>query len=118
MKDSEKLSTVYLSGNWDGKNYMDFFTAKEELTKEEFIVLSRCDLPIYFSWEEAKNIIIEMITACYSFCLLPGWEQSREAAFEYGFALSKGKQILMMDKLREQWKEGRLYADGCACDAN
>lgn len=117
MTETEKKSTVYVAGNWDnGNNIMEFVDAIELLRKKEFIPMSRVGLPTCFSWEDAKDIIAEMIMVCSSFCLLPGWEQSREAAYEYGIALAKGKQILMMEKLREQWKEGVLYADGCKCD--
>lgn len=98
---------VYISGPITGvPDYMDKFAeAEKELIEKGFTVVNPAKInygmPEDMTYEEYMEIDIRLIDLCDVICMLRGWEMSRGANREYGYALGKGKVIMgHLEKLR------------------
>ena len=94
---------VYISGqisNLEKSDYMERFAkAEKELTERGYSVVNpakvNAQLPEDTSYEDYMKVSLAMLDICDAICLLQGWENSKGANREYGFAIGKGKRILM-----------------------
>ena len=94
---------VYISGqisNLEKSDYMERFAkAEKELTEKGYSVVNpakvNAQLPEDTSYEDYMKVSLAMLDICDTICLLQGWENSKGANREYGFAIGKGKRILI-----------------------
>ena len=90
---------VYISGPITGvPDYMEKFEAAEkELIEKGFTVVNPAKInygmPEDMTYEEYMEIDIRLIDLCDAIYMIRGWEMSRGANREYGYALGKGKTI-------------------------
>lgn len=90
---------VYISGPITGvKDYMDKFEqAEKEMIEKGFTVVNPAKInygmPEDMTYEEYMEIDIRLIDLCDAIYMIRGWEMSRGANREYGYALGKGKTI-------------------------
>lgn len=97
------MSRIYISGSISNTtDYIERFTkAQEKLEKQEYEVvnpaISGTTFPA-FTYEEHMTVDIALLGLCDGIYMLKGWEQSRGANREYGFALGKGMEIMFEDK--------------------
>ena len=93
---------IYISGPITGHDdYMTQFAAAEkELEAVGYTVINPAkeiaNIPGIqeFSYEQIMTVCIGMLAACDIIYMLRGWQESRGANREYGFALGKGKIIM------------------------
>lgn len=91
---------IYISGPITGiDNYQEKFKAAEELLLQagyEPVNPASMDkaLPEWMGYEDFMEIDLCLLNMCSSIYMLKGWEQSRGANREYGYALAKGMEIL------------------------
>lgn len=98
---------VYISGPITGvQDYMEKFEAAEkELIEKGFTVVNPAKInygmPDDMTYEEYMEIDIRLIDLCDAIYMIRGWEMSRGANREYGYALGKDKVIMgHLEKLR------------------
>lgn len=95
---------VYISGAITGtSDYMTRFAAAEgQLTCLGHKVFNpakiNSQLPDGTSYEEYMNVSLCLLDMCSAIYMLDGWNESRGANREYGYAVAKGK-ILMFQAL-------------------
>lgn len=90
---------IYISGKITGTDdYMQRFErAQKELEKEGHSVINPAEvnskLPKDTTYEEYMKMSLTMLDMCKGIYMLEGWEDSKGANREYGYALAKGKAI-------------------------
>ena len=95
--------TIYISGSISGDpDYKAKFAEAEWLLKlQGYAVLNPAVLPSEgFTYEQYMRIGIAMLMECESICLLPCYENSEGAKYEYGIAIANGKKIIMYEDLQ------------------
>ena len=98
--DGESKMRIYISGGISGvENYKEKFNAAQKELKEqghEVINPSAFDelLP-NLTYEEFMKFDIFLLNMCDAIYMLKGWEKSRGANREYGYALASDKIIVM-----------------------
>ncbi len=103
---------LYISGPITGTNdYMErFAAAQKELEEEGWSVINpalvNSNLPKDTEWEDYMEMVVCMLNMCEAVYFLDGWEKSRGANIEYGYALAKGKDI--MSQKEEEMDEAEL----------
>ena len=98
---------IYLSGAITGcDDYIQHFEAAEkQLTGEGFSVINPArildQLPKDTTkYEEYMELSMNLLDMCDFICMLEGWEQSRGANREYGYALGMDKTIIKESLLK------------------
>lgn len=98
---------VYISGPITGhKDYMlNFEDAETYLTEQGYIVFNpaavNSQMPTEITYEEYMEFDMKMLSMCDAIYLLEGWEQSRGANREYGYALAKSMVVMREEKKDE-----------------
>lgn len=91
---------VYISGPITGvEDYMvKFPDAEKELKVSGYTVVNPAKInwgmPDDITYEEYMEIDIKLIDMCDAIYMLRGWNMSRGANREYGYALGRGKTII------------------------
>lgn len=93
---------IYISGAIsDDKNYKIHFKQAEDKLKDgkhNYTIINPANLNIIMPQdtlhEEYMNICMELLKMCDCIYMLKGWETSRGANREYGYALAKKMIIL------------------------
>lgn len=91
---------LYISGPITGTDdYMErFAAAQKELEEEGWSVVNpalvNSNLPKDTEWEDYMRMAVCMLDMCEVVYFLDGWEKSRGANIEYGYAQAKGKDIM------------------------
>lgn len=94
---------IYLSGPISGvSDYMiRFAEAEKELTGKGYSVINPAKvgnvLPEDMTYEEIVEIDIQLLEYADAIYLLRGWQSSRGANREYGYALGAGKDIMKQE---------------------
>ena len=105
---------LYISGPITGTDdYMErFAVAQKELEDEGWSVVNpalvNSNLPKDTEWEDYMRMAVCMIDMCETVYFLDGWEKSRGANIEYGYAQAKGKDIMFQKEEEMDETEG-LY---------
>lgn len=92
---------IYLSGSITGTtDYLDRFEkAEKELTEKGYVVINPAKvnamMPVETTYEEYMKMSMTMLDMCDYIYMLKGWQQSRGANREYGYALGTDKVIMM-----------------------
>lgn len=92
---------IYLSGAITGTtDYLDRFeNAEKELTEKGYVVINPAKvnamMPVETTYEEYMKMSMTMLDMCDYIYMLKGWQQSRGANREYGYALGTDKVIMM-----------------------
>lgn len=97
---------LYLSGPITGvENYRENFRKAEEKLRDEDLIdifnptkISEV-LPTDLTYEECMKIDFALIDMSDILVQLPGWENSRGANREYGYALGKDITIITLEEL-------------------
>ena len=91
---------IYISGPITGiKDYLERFeNAEKYLTSRGYTVINPAKvngmLPQDTDYEEYMKMSMCMLDMCDYIYLLKGWQESRGANREYGYALAKDKTII------------------------
>lgn len=91
---------IYLSGAITGTNdYMERFKAAEEkLTQDGHTVFNpaavNAMMPTGTTYEEYMRVSFTLLDMCDAIYMMRGWQDSKGANREYGYALAKGIKIL------------------------
>lgn len=94
------MKRIYISGAITGKtNYMEQFNeAEETLKKSGYSVINPAkigsNMPKDTSYEEYMDMSIMLLNMCDCIFMLNGWQQSKGANREYGYALAKDMTII------------------------
>ena len=51
---------------------------------------------LHFSYDEYLRIDMAFLELCDAVAMIPGWEASRGANMEYGYAVGTGKQVILL----------------------
>ena len=100
------MMKVYISGAITGTDdYMERFKAAEErLTREGMSVINPAHANSYMpedtTYEEYMKVSFCLLEMCDAIYMLRGWEESRGANREYGYALAKD-MIIMHEHMKE-----------------
>ena len=92
---------IYISGAITGTDdYMERFAkAEKELTEKGYSVVNpakvNAQLPEDTNYEEYMKMCFCMLDMCNAIYMLNGWEESRGANREYGYAIAKGKEVIL-----------------------
>ena len=92
---------VFISGKMTGEpnyNREKFNEVEAELKEKGFIVLNPAVLPTGLKHEEYMSICYAMIDVCDMVVMLSGWEHSKGAMMERGYAIANNKAV-------NEWKE-------------
>ncbi|MDE7309596.1 MAG: DUF4406 domain-containing protein [Lachnospiraceae bacterium] len=98
---------LYISGPITGtEDYMErFAAAQKELEEEGWSVVNpalvNSNLPEDTEWEDYMRMAVCMLDMCEVVYFLDGWEKSRGANIEYGYAQAKGKDIMFQKEYEE-----------------
>lgn len=93
------MKKVYISGPITGhENYMRYFGAATDLLREQgYIVYNPAAvnsmMPEEAAYEEYMAIAMTMLSFCDEIYMLRGWEDSKGANCEYGYALAEHLNI-------------------------
>lgn len=95
----EVIMRIYISGGISGvENYREAFSkTHEELIKGGHDVVNPAlyaDALPKLSYEEYMKVGLYFLSMCDAIYMLKGWENSRGANREYGYALAKDKIIM------------------------
>ena len=95
------MNKIYISGAITGvSDYMEHFQVAEDEMKElkNSIVFNpakvNANMPEGTSYEEYMKVAFCLLEMCDTIYMLKGWENSRGANREYGYAL--GKEMIIM----------------------
>lgn len=114
---------IYISGPITGTDHYQeaFKKAEEELGKEGFETVNPASvfqaLPDGMEYEEIMAVDLCLLNMCSSIYMLEGWEKSRGANREYGYALAKGMRILGGEPCGEQ-RNAAGTESGWKCSSN
>lgn len=98
---------IYISGAITGTDdYMERFQKAEDFLADfsRFVINPakiNANMPKDTTWDEYMKISMCLLEMCDAIFMIDGWEKSRGANREYGYAKGRGMQIL-----RSDWKEG------------
>lgn len=84
---------VYIAGpmtGYENYNREAFFEAAKKLEVLGWEPVHTAGLPDDFTYEEYLERSLAVLEACDAICLLRGWEDSKGALMEYGYAKSRG----------------------------
>jgi len=99
------MNRIYISGPITGvKNYKRYFQgAKDALTAKGYDVVNPAELTAVigdsFTYDEILAIDLDLLSRCDAMVQLPGWENSRGANVEYGYALASDKIIIKLEDI-------------------
>lgn len=91
---------VYISGPIAGhEDYMErFLEAEKHLEGKDYFVFNPAavdtELPYDLTYEEHMYLDMGMLTMCDAIYMLKGWQESRGANREYGYALGRGIKVM------------------------
>lgn len=94
---------LYISGPITGvSNYKRIFQeSKDALLAKGYDVVNPAELTEVigdsFSYDEILSIDLDLLHRCDVLVQLPGWEESRGANIEYGYALGADKIIIKLE---------------------
>lgn len=101
MRQPDAKKPIYLAGKITGDPFyfIKFLQAERELEESGFAVFNPARLPQEcLPWEAYMRICFAMIDECDAVCFLPDWRESRGAAWEYGYAVAKEKEVILLEK--------------------
>lgn len=90
------MQKIYIAGKITGdQGYKaKFGDAAGHLRRMGYSVMNPAALPDGFDYEDYMHVCTAMIDVCEGIVLLPDWNESNGAKFEYGHAAATGKKIL------------------------
>ncbi len=100
IKERIKYMRVYISGPITGTDdYMERFkTVESQLIQEGYTVVNPAaimeHMPPDTEYEEYMKLSIELLKMCDYIYMMSGWNKSRGANREYGYALASDKIII------------------------
>ena len=112
---------IYISGPITGTDdYTERFArAESELTMEGYSVVNparvNAQLPADTTYEEYMKMFFTMLDMCGCIYMLDGWQKSRGANREYGYAIANDMVIMRqsgrnVDRQPAEWKDKMFRA--------
>ena len=95
---------LYISGPSTGhEDYMErFLEAEKHLEVQDYSVINPAavdmELPCELTYEEHIYLDMGMLTTCDAIYMLKGWQESRGANREYGYALGRGLKVMFEEE--------------------
>lgn len=99
------MSTLYIAGPITGHEeyHQRFQEARDALEDMGFRVINPAALdqvlPAGSTWHEYMSICLRLIRKADAVILLPGWENSRGACVEYGYAYATDKVVMELKEV-------------------
>ncbi len=93
---------IYISGAITGTDdYMERFKAAEEILAGNEVLnpAAVCARLPELEYEEYMKVALTMLAMSEAIYMLPGWQQSRGANREYGYAIAKGMMIFYGEEI-------------------
>lgn len=105
----ERSTLIYLSGPMTGHpDFPEFFRLAQERLEScgYHNVINPAALaavlPDSMTYEQHMGIDLQLLDMCGAICMLDGWQDSRGANRELGFALGAGKIVVAIEELVER----------------
>ena len=105
------MNMIYLAGAISGTtDYIERFAEARDEVKQYYgvgvgVISPTDNIPTDLDYEAQLEMCFGRLNYCDTICLLDGWENSRGANREYGYARGRGLNVVFQKDIRKELKE-------------